>query len=280
MRDIPVGHITEALISCIEKASFHLDPGERDLLERARMTETSPTGRSILDQLLKNAGMAALDLRPLCQDTGVAVVYADIGQEVHLTGGSLDAAIQAGIREGYQRYFLRKSLVAHPLNRKNTGDNTPAIVHTRVVPGDRLRLDLMTKGGGCENMSRLAMLKPSEGRAGVVEFVVRTVAESGGNACPPLVVGVGIGGNFERCAKLAKRSLLRPFGEPAATPEDRDLEQELLARLNKLGNGPMGLGGDTTALEVRVRSEPCHIASLPVAVNLDCHSHRHASVVL
>lgn len=280
MRDVAVSEITDALIQGIGKASFELDPRERELLRICRTRESSPTGQAIIGQLLANAEIAHEDRRPLCQDTGVAVVFLDVGQEVHLIGGSLEEAVNSGVRRAYQDFYLRKSLVAHPLDRKNTGDNTPAVIHVRLVPGDRIRIDFMGKGGGCENMSRLAMLKPSEGREGVVDFVVRTVAESGGNACPPLVVGVGLGGNFEKVAELAKRALLRPFGEPAAYPQDRDLEQELLVRLNRLGNGPMGLGGDSTALAVHVCSHACHIAALPVAVNLDCHSHRHAVVEL
>jgi len=184
--------------------------------------------------------------------------------------------VNAAVRDAYARFLLRKSIVAHPLARRNTGDNTPAVLHVRIVPGDRVAVDFVEKGGGCENMSRLAMLTPADGRDGVVDFVLRTVRESGGNACPPLVVGVGLGGSFERVAHLAKEALLRPFGEPAADPEDRALEAELLGKINATGLGPMGLGGDTTALAVHVNSHPCHIASLPVAVNLDCHSHRHA----
>jgi len=280
MRTVDVADIRDALIGCIERASFELDPRERALIEEHRGRESSCTGCAILSQLAENADIARAERRPLCQDTGVAVVFVEIGQDVALTGGPLDGAVQEAVRTAYERFHLRKSIVRHPLARKNTGDNTPAVVHVRVVPGDRVRVDFMEKGGGCENMSRLAMLTPADDRAGVVEFVVRAVRESGGNACPPLVVGVGLGGNFERVAALAKEALLRPFGEPAADPLDRGLEEELLGRINALGLGPMGLGGDTTALAVHVRSEPCHIASLPVAVNLDCHAHRLAAAVL
>ena len=244
-----------------------------DLAKRER----SCTGCAILGQILENATVARGERRPLCQDTGVAVVFLELGQDVHLTGGPVGDAVNAAVRDAYTRFLLRKSIVAHPLARRNTGDNTPAVLHVRIVPGDRVTVDFVEKGGGCENMSRLAMLTPADGRDGVIDFVLRTVRESGGNACPPLVVGVGLGGNFERVAHLAKEALLRPFGAPAEDPGDRSLEAELLERINATGLGPMGLGGDTTALAVHVKSHPCHIASLPVAVNLDCHSHRHAS---
>lgn len=280
IREIDVARIGEALVRCIGKASFELDPKETALLAAHARREGSCTGCAILGQLLENADIARSERRPLCQDTGVAVVFIELGQDVHLTGGSLEDAVHAAVRDAYARFFLRKSIVAHPLARRNTGDNTPAVLHVRVVPGSRVAVDFVEKGGGCENMSRLAMLTPADGREGVIEFVLRTVRESGGNACPPLVVGVGLGGNFERVAHLAKEALLRPFGEAAEDPVDRTLEAELLERINATGLGPMGLGGDTTALAVHVKSHPCHIASLPVAVNLDCHSHRHAGEVL
>jgi fumarate hydratase subunit alpha len=276
MREIPVLQIREALVSCIEQANFSLGRAERDALAAARDRETSPTGRAILDQLLENADIAEAERRPLCQDTGVAVVFLEVGQEVRLTGGGLEDAVQDAVREAYSRFYLRKSILDHPLTRKNTGDNTPAVIHTRIVPGDKVRIVLDAKGGGCENMSRLAMLTPSAGREGVVDFVVKAVAEAGGNPCPPVVVGVGLGGTFEKAAMMAKQALLRPLGEPAAHPEDRQLERDLLAKINATGVGPMGLGGVSTALAVHVISHPCHLAALPVAVNLDCHSHRHS----
>jgi fumarate hydratase subunit alpha len=280
IRELHVSAIYDALIRCVERASFELDPAELAALKKKAEEERSCAGCGVLVQLLQNAEVARTERRPLCQDTGTAVVRLTIGQDVHFVGGDLDEAVCAAIAEAWQRFRLRPSVVAHPLQRKNTGNNTPPVLHVRIVPGDRVRVDFMEKGGGCENMSRLAMLTPAQGRAGVVEFVVRTVVESGGNACPPLVVGVGIGGNFERAALLAKEALWRPFGEPATDPLNRELEQELLSRLNATGVGPMGLGGDTTALAVHVESAPCHIASLPVAVNLDCHSHRHATETL
>jgi fumarate hydratase subunit alpha len=276
IREIDVARIGEALGRCIDRASFELDPVESNLLAAHARRERSCTGCAILGQLLENADIARAERRPLCQDTGVAVVFVELGQDVHLTGGSLEDAVHSAVRDAYARFLLRKSMVAHPLARRNTGDNTPAVLHVRLVPGDRVAVDFVEKGGGCENMSRLAMLTPADGRDGVIDFVLRTVRESGGNACPPLVVGIGLGGNFERVAHLAKEALLRPFGEASANPVDRALEEELLGRINATGLGPMGLGGDTTALAVHVASHPCHIASLPVAVNLDCHSHRHA----
>jgi len=280
MREIPVSQIREALVSCIEQANFSLGRAERDALAAARARETSPTGRAILDQLLENADIAEAERRPLCQDTGVAVVFLEVGQEVRLTGGGLEDAVQDAVREAYKRFYLRKSILDHPLTRKNTGDNTPAVIHTRIVPGDKVRIVFDAKGGGCENMSRLAMLTPSAGREGVVDFVVKAVAEAGGNPCPPVVVGVGLGGTFEKAAMMAKQALLRPLGEPAAHPEDRRLEEELLERINATGVGPMGLGGVSTALAVHVISHPCHLAALPVAVNLDCHSHRHSEATI
>lgn len=276
MRDIAVQDIGAALARCIERASFIMDPAEETALRQRHGAERNCTGCAILGQLLENARLARDERRPLCQDTGVAVVHLEIGQDVHLVGGALEEAVNAAVGRAYRDLALRPSIVRHPLRRKNTGDNTPAVLHVRIVPGDRVRVEFLGKGGGCENMSRLAMLKPSDGRDGVIEFVLRTVRESGGNACPPLVVGVGLGGNFERAAELAKSVLRRPFGEPAPDPDDRALEVELFERINALDLGPMGFGGDTTALAVHVASQGCHIASLPVAVNLDCHSHRHA----
>jgi len=280
MREIPVSQIREALVSCIEQASFSLGRAERDALAAARARETSPTGRAILNQLLENADIAEAERRPLCQDTGVAVVFLEVGQEVRLTSGGLEDAVQEAVRDAYSRFYLRKSILDHPLTRKNTGDNTPAVIHTRIMPGDKVRIVFDAKGGGCENMSRLAMLTPSAGREGVVDFVVKAVAEAGGNPCPPVVVGVGLGGTFEKAAMMAKQALLRPLGEPAAHPEDRRLEEELLAKINATGVGPMGLGGVSTALAVHVISHPCHLAALPVAVNLDCHSHRHSEATI
>ncbi len=276
MREVNVRDIADKLRGCIRRASFELGPRERAALRNARARETSDIGCAILEDLAANQNIAAAERRPLCQDTGVAVVFLEIGRQVRLTGGDLNEALQQAVGAAYTENYLRPSIVRHPLERANTGDNTPAIVHLRLTGGDRVRLRFAAKGGGCENMSRLAMLTPSAGRTGVVDFVVQTVKSAGGNPCPPLVVGVGLGGNFELAALLAKEALLRPLGEPAAHPADAELERELLAQLNATGVGPMGLGGAVTALAVHVVSHPCHIASLPVAVNLDCHSHRHA----
>ncbi len=249
-------------------------------VRQAEAAEESPAGREVLAQILRNAEVGRAEMDPTCQDTGVAVVFVELGQEARLVGGALRPAIDAGVRRGYADGYLRKSMVRHPLDRVNTGDNTPAIVHVDVVEGDSLKITLMAKGGGCENMSRIAMLAPAQGREGVVEFVVNAVSEAGANPCPPLVLGVGLGGAFDKAALLAKHALLRPVGQPAPHPEDAGLEAEILEKANALGIGPQGLGGRTTVLAVHVESHPCHIASLPVAVNFDCHAHRHKTVVL
>jgi fumarate hydratase subunit alpha len=279
MREIEVARIIQAVKEAAIAANY--EPGE-DLLRalaRGAGTEESASGREIFGQLLENARIAREDRIPMCQDCGLAVVFVELGQEVHLVGGDLTAAIQEGVRQGYGAGYLRKSL-CHPLTRANTGDNTPAVIHTEVVPGDKLRLIVVPKGGGSENMSRLYMLKPAEGLAGIKEKVVATVREAGPNPCPPIIVGVGIGGNFERAALLAKKSLLRELGLPHADKEIAGLEAQLLKEINDLGIGPQGLGGRITALAVHVLMEPCHIASLPVAVNIQCHSSRHKEVVL
>jgi len=229
--------------------------------------------------LLENARIAKEERIPMCQDCGLAVVFAEIGQDVHLVGGDFYQAVNAGIRQGYGEGHLRKSL-CHPLTRANTGDNTPAVIHTEIVPGDRLKLTVVPKGGGSENMSRLFMLKPADGLAGIRAKVVLTVEEAGLNPCPPIIVGVGIGGNFERAALLAKKSLLRELGQANPDPEVAAIERQLLAEVNDLGIGPQGLGGRITAMAVHVLMQPCHIASLPVAVNIQCHASRHQEVLL
>jgi fumarate hydratase subunit alpha len=215
----------------------------------------------------------------MCQDCGLAIIFAEVGQDVHLVGGDFTAAINEGVRQGYGEGYLRKSL-CHPLTRANTGDNTPAVIHTEIVPGDRLKLTVVPKGGGSENMSRMFMLKPAEGLAGIKDRVVLTVREAGPNPCPPIIVGVGIGGTFERAALLAKKSLVRHLGEPNPDPEVAAIERDLLAEINRLGIGPQGLGGTVTALAVHALMQPCHIASLPVVVNIQCHASRHQEVVL
>ena len=216
----------------------------------------------------------------MCQDTGLAVVFLDVGQDVHLSGGNLADAVNEGVRRGYKEGYLRKSSLDHPLRRKNTGDNTPAIIHTRIVPGDKVRVTVAPKGGGSENMSRIKMMPPSDGKKGVVDFVVETVREAGSNPCPPIIVGVGLGGTFEYAAVLSKRALLRELGKPADDADNAALEKELLARINKLGIGPQGYGGRYTALAVHVESANCHLASLPVAVNIQCHAARHKETVI
>ncbi len=264
---------------CIE-ANYYLGSDVIRAFERSREEESSLTGRDILKQLLLNAKIAADDRVPMCQDTGFAVVFLDLGQGVRIEGGSLYDAVNEGVRKGYTEGFLRKSIVGHPLKRINTGDNTPAVIHTRVVPGDSLKITVAPKGGGSENMSAIRMLKPAEGLDGVKKFVLETVKTAGPNPCPPIVVGVGIGGTFEKCALLAKEALIRELGRPSPLPEIAALEKDLLDEINSLGIGPQGLGGRTTALAVHIEIYPCHIASLPVAVNINCHAARHKEAVL
>jgi fumarate hydratase subunit alpha len=280
VRSVPAGAITAALRELCITVNYRMGPDMLAALERAGAAEESEIGRAVLARLLENARVAREEWFPICQDTGTAVVFLDLGQDVHVTGGDLGAAIDEGVREGYREGYLRASVVRAPLNRENTGDNTPAIVYTRIVPGDRVTLSFLAKGAGCDNMSRLAMLTPADGREGVIEFVTRTVADGGPNPSPPLLVGVGLGGTFEQAALLAKRALLREVGAPSADPDVAALEAELLRHINDLGIGPGGFGGRVTALAVHVEQHPTHIASLPVAVNLDCHSHRAGRVVL
>jgi len=282
---------------CIE-ANYRLPPDVMHALERAAAHEESPLGREILAQLIENARLAEREHLPMCQDCGVAVVFIEIGAQVCImarlprsgnrhggpsglaAGGPLEEAINAGVRKGYADGFLRKSVVASPLRRENTGDNTPAVIHLKQVIGDRVRVIVAAKGAGSENMSALAMLRPADDMQGVEQFVVNTVIRAGASACPPLVIGVGLGGNFERCALMAKEALLRPLGKPHSDDTVASFEQRLLEAVNNTGIGPAGLGGRITALAVHVETSPCHIASLPVAVNLNCHAHRHAEAVI
>lgn len=243
-------------------------------------SEISLTGKDILGQLLINAQIASDNQVPMCQDTGFAVIFLELGQDVRITGGDLYDAVNEGVSTGYTEGFLRKSIVAHPLRRVNTGNNTPALIHTTIVPGENLKIIVAPKGGGSENMSGIKMLKPAEGLEGIKKFVIEVVKTAGPNPCPPIVVGIGIGGTFEKAALLAKESLLRPLGSENPDPEEDALEKELLVAVNKLGIGPQGLGGKTTALAVHVKTYPCHIASLPVAVNINCHASRHKEAVL
>ena len=274
-----VQQIADAVCALYQEVCVHPDPALPGLLEQARAAERSEVGRDILSQLLDNIREAAECGLPLCQDTGMAVAFVDVGQDVRLEGGDLACAVDDGVRRAREQGYLRAS-VLDPLTRRNTGDNTPAVLHTRIVPGDEVRINLCAKGFGSENMSRLGMLKPAVGVEGVLDFVVESVRLAGANPCPPVVVGVGVGGSFEGCALLAKRALMRPLGQPAGDPQLSDLERTLLRRINDLGIGPMGLGGDTTALAVHVEKAPTHIASLPVAVNMQCHCVRHGERIL
>jgi fumarate hydratase subunit alpha len=280
MRDIDCEQITAAVARMCQEANFDLGADVIEALQRARDEEPNERARGILESLLENAQIARDEKIPACQDTGYLVAFAKLGQEAHIVGGSLSEAINEGVRQGYADGFLRKSVLNDPLLRENTGDNTPAVIHTEVVPGDRLEITVAPKGGGSENMSSVKMLTPAVGREGVMEYVVEQVREAQGKPCPPLIVGVGIGGTFEKCAWLAKSALLRDVGEPSDDPDTAELERDLLERINALDIGPMGMGGRTTALAVHVERHPCHIASLPAAVNIQCHAARHKSVVL
>lgn len=276
MREISSESITEALAEMSIEANHYLSPDMEKALSEAEAAEISPLGRQVLAQLEENLKIAAADTIPICQDTGMAVVFVEMGQEVHITGGSLEDAINEGVRKGYSEGFLRKSVVGDPLERVNTGDNTPAVIHYDIVPGDGFKLTLAPKGFGSENMSRIFMLKPAEGIEGVKNAVITAVNDAGPNACPPMVVGVGIGGTFEKAAIMAKKALLRPAGEHSDIPYVKEMEEELLERINKTGIGPGGLGGRMTALAVNVLTYPTHIAGLPVAVNICCHVNRHS----
>ena len=279
MRTLAVSTITQAVKTLCVVANVHLGDDMVKALQKAIPKEPSESAQSILSQLVENAEIAASDEVPLCQDTGFAVFFVRIGGDVRVDG-DIGEAIQEGVRQGYQQGYLRKSIVGDPLRRTNTGDNTPAVIHYDLVPGDRIEIRFAPKGGGSENMSEIRMLRPADGIEGVRAFVVDRVRRSGGNPCPPLIVGVGIGGTFEKCAQLAKRTLFRSVGVRNPDPFYADLEERLLEEINALGIGPQGLGGRTTALDVHIEMFPCHIASLPVAVNLQCHAARHGRVVL
>ena len=281
MREIGYQEIADTVARLSMEANYYLGEDLLAALRRAKEEEKSPLGREVLGQILENAQVAAEERMPLCQDTGMTVVYLELGQEVHLVGGDLTEAVNEGIRLGYEEGYLRKSVVENPFStRMNTKDNTPAVIHTEIVPGERLKITVLPKGGGSENMSYLKMLSPAAGRQGVIDFVVESVDKSGANPCPPTIVGVGIGGTADKAMDLAKRSLLREVGAPSPDPEVAELERDILEAVNRLGIGPMGFGGRVTALAVHVETFPCHIASLPVAVNLQCHSARHKSALL
>ncbi len=280
MREFEVSKITDAVAELCVRINHELSDDMKSALCRAAGAETSATGKSVLSMLMENLDVAKEKMIPICQDTGMAVVFLEIGQDVCLTGGYVEDAVNEGVARGYRDGYLRKSVVADPLERVNTGDNTPAVIHTRIVPGDRVKITLAPKGFGSENMSKIYMLKPSDGEEGVVRAVVEAVREAGPNACPPVVVGVGLGGDFEYAAIMAKRALTRPAGTHSEKEHIARLEKTILDEINSLGIGPAGLGGDVTALAVNVETYPTHIAGLPCAVNICCHVNRHASVTL
>lgn len=280
MREIHTDLITREVARLCQEANFFLGEELIEKFKKASELEESEIGREIFRQLEENAKIAEEERVPICQDTGYAVVFVKLGQDVHLIGDDLETAINKGVKLGYTEGYLRKSMVNDPLLRENTGDNTPAIIHVDVVPGDRLEITVAPKGGGSENMSAIRMLKPADGREGVKKFILETVDRAGPNPCPPLIVGVGIGGTFEKAALLAKKSLLRPVDVRNSKPHIATLEEELLREINRLGIGPQGLGGKITALAVNIEVFPCHIATLPVAVNLNCHAARHKTAII
>lgn len=280
MREIKAELITDKVAEMCKNANLYLGEDVENSLEKAVQTEESLTGRAVLQQLVENIRIAREESIPLCQDTGFAVFFVEWGQDAVLTGGTLSEAINKGVRRGYQDGYLRKSIVEDPLQRVNTGDNTPAVIHTKMVAGDRVKITFAPKGGGSENMSAVKMLKPSDGAGGVTDFVVNHVKEAGPNPCPPVVVGVGIGGTFEKVAFLAKKALLREIGELNPDPFYAEMEKDILEKVNNLGIGPQGFGGRVTALAVHIETHPCHIASLPAAVNINCHASRHVEVIL
>jgi len=279
IREISTREIIKVVRDLSMDANYNLGNDVLLALNQALEKEDPGTAREVIKELIENARIAREDKVPICQDCGLAVVFVEIGQDVHIIGGDLGQAINEGVRQGYTDGYLRKS-ACHPITRKNTGDNTPAIIHLQIVPGDRMRIILAPKGGGSENMSRVDMLTPAAGIEGVKDYVVRRVKESGPNPCPPTIVGVGVGGTFERSAILAKKALLRNIGDRNPDPELAEIEEEILTRLNRLGIGPMGYGGNSTSLDVFLEIEPCHIASLPVAINIQCHAARHKEAVI
>ncbi|HEY7365743.1 MAG TPA: fumarate hydratase [Methylomirabilota bacterium] len=280
MRDIHVSAIADAVKKLCMEANWDLEHDVLRAFDRALKTERSPAGRQVLQILKDNAEMAKTRRIPYCQDTGFVVCFVELGQDIHVTGGSLTDAINEGVRRGYGEGYLRASIVRSPFDRVNTGDNTPAVIHLDVVPGAMLKLMVMAKGGGCENRSKYRMLTPAEGVEGVKEWIIECVRTAGPDACPPLILGVGVGGTFEKAALLSKQALFRELGSPNPDPTLEALEKELLERANRLGIGPQGYGGDTTALGIHILAYPCHITSLPVAVTIECHAHRHKEIML
>lgn len=275
MRTVPVSEITKNVKEMCIEANHFLSPDMRKVFDESVKKEEAPLGRQILNQLAENLQIAGDDMIPICQDTGMAVIFIEVGQEVHFEGGMLEDAINEGIRQGYVEGYLRKSVVKDPIIRENTKDNTPGIIHYKIVEGDQVKIKVAPKGFGSENMSRVFMLKPADGIEGVKDAVLTAVKDAGPNACPPMVVGVGIGGTFEKCALMAKEALTREVGSHSEIPYVKDLEEELLEKINKLGIGPGGLGGSTTALAVNINTYPTHIAGLPVGINICCHVNRH-----
>lgn len=280
MREIDVKTIVEAVSNMCINANYYLNADIKQAIEDGLKIEESPIGAEILEKLIRNAELAADKKMAICQDTGMTVVFVTIGQDVHIIGGGLNDAINEGVRKGYNEGYLRKSVVRDPIERVNTGDNTPAVIHYDIVPGDSLKIEVAPKGFGSENMSALKMLKPSDGIEGVKSFILDTVDKAGPNPCPPIVVGVGIGGTMEKASLLAKRALFRPINTRSNVEYVKNLENEMLLKINKLGIGPSGLGGTTTALAINIETYPTHIAGLPVAVNISCHVTRHAEVTL
>ena len=275
IRTIQVGEITRNIKEMCIEANHFLSEDMDCALKNAEQTEKAPLGKQILGQLQENLEIAAKDMIPICQDTGMAVIFLEVGQDVHFEGMAIEDAVNEGVRQGYTEGYLRKSVVGDPIIRENTKDNTPAVIHYSIVPGDKVKITMAPKGFGSENMSRVFMLKPADGIEGVKNAILTAVKDAGPNACPPMVVGVGIGGTFEKCAILAKKALTRPVGEHSAIPYVKELEEEMLEKINRLGIGPGGLGGTTTALAVNVNTYATHIAGLPVAVNICCHVNRH-----
>lgn len=280
MKEINISKITEAVKMMCINANYYLTDDVKEKIEDAYKSENWPMAKEMLEKILTNIDIAKNEKMPMCQDTGMACVFVEIGQDVHIVGGSLKDAINEGVRQGYTEGFLRKSVVKDPIDRVNTKDNTPAIIYYDVVEGDKLKIKIAPKGFGSENMSQLKMLKPADGLEGVKDFVLKVVKEAGPNPCPPIVVGIGIGGTFDKAANLAKRALVRPLNERNSNDFYRDLEEELLEKINEIGIGPQGFGGKTTALAVNIETYPTHIAGLPVAVNINCHVTRHAEIEL
>jgi fumarate hydratase subunit alpha len=280
MREINVAEITKTIRDLCIDANYNLSDDIRNQLLKAKEKETWDIAKGVLDKILINADIAATEKMPMCQDTGMTCVFIEIGQDVHVVGGSLEDAINSGVAAGYEEGFLRKSVVKDPIDRVNTKDNTPAVIYYDIVPGEKFKVTVAPKGFGSENMSQIKMLKPSDGLKGVKEFILKVVKEAGPNPCPPIVVGVGIGGTFDRAATIAKKAVVRPTEQPNANPFYANLEKELVEEINKLGIGPQGFGGRTTALAVNIETYPTHIAGLPVAVNINCHATRHAEAEL